>query len=220
MQRMLALTLLAAGCAGPAQEAPPAKTLRPEVEALNKVDTDVARVKEISQLDRGNEEKKIVISTLEAKVAELQAKLDAALQGTKAAPAPKAEFSTVEKASGNRVRVRLSGELVYTPGSARITREGRQVLSEVAKVLKESPSKKIEVAGHSDKQPSGTKYEDNWQLSAERARRVVAYLFQQGVTGKQMIASGYSDTDPVDPAESEDAYRKNRRVEIFIEPNE
>jgi flagellar motor protein MotB len=220
MLRMLAVCLMTLGCAAPAQEAPPAKTpASPEVDRLNRVDTDVARVKEISQLDRGNEEKKIVISKLEAKVAELQAKLDSALHDTKTPAAPKAD-STVEKASGNRVRVRLSGELVFTPGSARITREGRHLLSEVAKVLKESASKRIEVAGHSDSQPIGKKYEDNWQLSAERARRVVAYLHDQGVTGKHMIASGYADTDPVDPASSEEAYRKNRRVEIFIEPSE
>lgn len=210
---------MACGCAAPKQEAPPPKTTPPEVERLNRVDTDVARVKEISQLDRGNEEKKIIITTLETKVADLQAKLDAALHATEKPAAPKAD-SQVEKSAGNKVRVRLSGELIFTPGSARITRGGRQVLTEVAKVLKDTPHKRIEVAGHTDSLPIGKKYEDNWQLSAERARRVVAYLHEQGVDGKHMIASGYADTDPVDTTTTDEAYRKNRRVEIFIEPSE
>jgi chemotaxis protein MotB len=76
---------------------------------------------------------------------------------------------------------------------------------------------RVLVEGHTDSLPAGRKYEDNWQLSAERARRVVAFLASKGVTRK-MVASGCADSEPVEAGDGEEARRKNRRVEIFIEP--
>jgi chemotaxis protein MotB len=218
---LLLAAALGGACGAPAQEQPPPKTAEkpPEVSALEKVDHDVKRVKEISELDRSNVEKQVKIGEMEKKIAELQARLDAAVK-TSAPEEPEGQKreNNVETTGGNKVRVRLSGELVFTPGSARITRAGRKVLSDVAKVLKDTPHKRIEVAGHSDSTPIGKKYEDNWQLSSERARRVVAYLHSEGVDGKHMIAAGYADTEPVEQGSSDDANRKNRRVEIYIEP--
>jgi chemotaxis protein MotB len=213
MVRALAI-LLIAGCGGPQKPAEPQPHPRPRSD-LERVDRDVERVKEIAELDRGNVEKTVKIGEMEKKIAELQAKLDEAVKGsTPKEPEGKKRENMAEAASGNRVRVRLSGELVFSAGSARITRAGRKVLSECAKVLKETPAKRIEVAGHTDSMPIGKKYEDNWQLSSERARRVVAFLHSEGVDGKHMIATGYADTDPLEGATPE----KNRRVEIFIEP--
>jgi flagellar motor protein MotB len=208
-------------CAAP-KPPPPKPPLPPEVERLNRIEHDVERVKAIAELDRSNEEKKGTITDLESKLAALQAKLGTAVKDDNApAPgSPKSEERTVERASGNRVRVRLSGELVFARGSARITPEGLQVLADVAKILKETPVKRIDVAGHTDSTPTVKGWEDNWQLSAERARRVMGYLQKQGVDGKHLTFSAWADTDPVDPAGTEDANRKNRRVEIFIEPAE
>jgi chemotaxis protein MotB len=215
--RRLLMALMLTGCAGPTAEKPAErKEPPPEVKRLEAVDRDVERLKEIQQLDRGNEEKKLQVASLEKTVAELQAKLDAAL---KAGTTPKADSSVARnEPGGNKVRVRLAGELVFTPGSARITRAGRKALSDIAGVLKTTPHKRIEVAGHTDSSPMMKKYEDNWQLSSERARRVVAYLHSVGVDGKHMIAAGYADTEPLETGGSADADRKNRRVEIFIEP--
>src|SRR5262245_7140106 len=124
MVRALAI-LLIAGCGGPQKPAEPQPQPRPKSD-LDKVDRDVERVKEIAELDRGNVEKQVKIGEMEKKIAELQAKLDDAVKGSapKVAEGKKRE-NLAEVASGNRVRVRLSGELVFSPGSARITRAGR-----------------------------------------------------------------------------------------------
>lgn len=216
--RRLLFALALTGCAGPTAERPAEKKEAPqEVKQLEAVDRDVERLKEIQTLDRGNEEKKLQVVKLEKTVADLQAKLDAAL---KASPTQKEDSSVGRnEPGGNKVRVRLAGELVFTPGSARITRGGRRALSDIAGVLKTTPHKRIEVAGHTDSSPIGKKYEDNWQLSSERARRVVAYLHSVGVDGKHMIATGCADTEPLDSGSGDEAARKNRRVEIFIEPS-
>jgi len=224
MRRVLSLSvfLLIGGCATADAKpaAQPQPVVRPEIEALRSVDHDVQRLQEIATLDKENEEKKRRVAALEKTVAELQAKLDEALAATpKSVNVNKGENTVgTDVPGGSKVKVRLSGELVFTSGSARISRPGRKILGELASVLKNTPHKRIEVAGHTDSQPMGKKYEDNWQLSAERARRVVAFLHEQGVDGKHMIASGYADTDPVDSADSNEARGRNRRVEIYIEP--
>jgi chemotaxis protein MotB len=227
MRSMIRLTLAAlllTACAHdppppPPPPAPKQPNLSPEaVRALENAPTDAQRIQEIQKLDQENEEKNVKVASLEKTVAELQEKLEAALHGSKD-PAPK-ESSSVGRdvPGGSKVRVELQGELVFFPGSARISAAGMKALNQVAGVLKTTDAKRIEVIGHSDSSPSGHKYEDNWQLSAERARRVVAYLFEKGVDGKHMVASGYADTEPLDTADTGDARRKNRRVEIFIEP--
>lgn len=210
--RRIALVLALGGCAAPQKEAPPPQ---PPPSRLAIVDKDVERLKEIATLDRENEEKKQKVAALEQTVAELQARLDALLKASEA----KSESSVGRnEPGGTKVRVRLSGELVFSPGSARITRAGRKTLADIAGVLKNTPHKRIEVIGHTDPVPIGKKYEDNWQLSSERARRVVAFLNSIGVDGRHMIASGYADTEPLVEGRDEEANRKNRRVEIFIEP--
>ncbi len=46
------------------------------------------------------------------------------------------------------------------------------------------------------------------------------YLVEQGIDRKRMIATAYADSDPVESGDGPDARAKNRRVEIFMEPNE
>jgi chemotaxis protein MotB len=114
--------------------------------------------------------------------------------------------------------VRLSSELLFAEGRARITRGGRQALSELAKVIQKTPSERVQVNGHTDSTPTTKAWEDNWQLSLARARGVVLYLISQGVDPKRLVAAGFGDTDPVVDGDTPQARAKNRRVELFIEP--
>lgn len=180
---------------------------------------DVQRITEISDIDRENQQQITKVNELEQRLANLQTKLSGALQNPNAAEGAKEQVSVAS--SGNKVRVRLSDELLFRPGSARISEAGRKALDQVASVLKDSASKRVEVNGHSDNQPMGIKkYEDNWDLSMQRARRVGSYLIEKGVDPKRMVMSGYADSDPLDNADTDEARAKNRRVEIFIEPTQ
>jgi flagellar motor protein MotB len=205
------------------------------------LDIDPQKVGDIAALDRENTENQGKVATLEKTIAALQQKLDEA--GTVGAtverepaptPAKPVKVAKTKRAKerepppevpsapsgGDRVRVRLSDELVFTSGSARITRAGRHALDQIAEVFKQTPSKRIEVRGHTDSLPAGKAWEDNWQLSSERARRVAIYLSEQGVDRKRIIATAYADSEPLDGGDDPDARAKNRRVEIFMEPTE
>ncbi len=140
------------------------------------------------------------------------------------ARALKASLNTVmdDQASvaivGGRVRVRLSNELLFPSASVQISESGLHALAQVTDVLRRTPSHRIEIAGHTDDRPVSRGWQDNWQLSTERARQVGLFLIAHGIEGKRIFVAGYADTDPADGADSDSARAHNRRVELFIEP--
>jgi chemotaxis protein MotB len=178
-------------------------------------DIDPAKIGDVADLDRQNTENQRKVGVLEKTVEELREKL---AQVESPSGAKKDEPSATVTQAGDRVRVRLSNELVFRSGSAHLTGTGKKAISEIASVIKSTPSGRIEVRGHTDTRPAGKAWHDNWELSCERARRVVELLIEAGVEPKRLVASGYAETDPVEAGETSEARSKNRRVEIFMAP--
>ncbi len=63
---------------------------------------------------------------------------------------------------------------------------------------------------------TGGQYKSNWQLSAERAISVVQYLIGRGVSPQRLLAAGFGEFQPIDPAKTDDAYKRNRRIELKL----
>jgi chemotaxis protein MotB len=210
-RRPVLAALLLAGCASGSAEVKTPSTI-PQQQCPK---VDVARISEISDIDRENQQEISKVNDLEKRLGALQERLSSAVR-----PSNEAQKESVTVSStGSKVRVRLSDELLFRPASARISEAGRKALEQVASVLKDSPSKRIEIAGHTDNLPiTIKKYENNWELSMERARRVGSYLIAQGVDPKKLVMSGYADNEPLEAGDTDEARAKNRRVEIFIEP--
>jgi outer membrane protein OmpA-like peptidoglycan-associated protein len=118
--------------------------------------------------------------------------------------------------------------LVVDTGSVLVTLEGIEfefdkaiirptsfhVLDAVAKALVDNPDiELVEVQGHTDEQGSD---DYNLDLSQRRADAVVAYLVDKGIAAARLSSHGYGETDPIDPAHTQAAYRKNRRVVFQI----
>jgi chemotaxis protein MotB len=75
----------------------------------------------------------------------------------------------------------------------------------------------LRVDGHADKQPIvGGQFASNWELSSERAINVVKLLIADGIPPNRLAAAGFGDTEPLDPADTPAAYKKNRRIEIRL----
>ncbi len=200
---------LAGACAAPAQ-AVRAKTPVPVVES--RLSADVTRLAEIAQIDVESQEQLVRVDALAARVAALQAELAGALSQGASQREAKATVA------GQEVRVRLSDDLMFAAGSARITRRGRVALERVAEVLRRSPVERVEVAGHTDNAPIARKYVDNWDLSMTRARAVVVYLIAHEVEPRQLRLVAYADTQPLAREDSNEARTRNRRVELLIAP--
>lgn len=128
----------------------------------------------------------------------------------------------------NRMLIQLPGDVLFDSGSDRLKPRGKEILTAVAGVIRGDPDlskREFQVAGHTDSKPlKGGPYQDNWGLSAMRARSVLAFLTSTGTEGggldpKNWSAAGYGDTDPVANNDSDEGREKNRRVELVVMPN-
>lgn len=121
-------------------------------------------------------------------------------------------------------RFLLPSELLFASGSATIGPDGREELDKLARVLLDVVRKIPEdidwilrIDGHTDRVPiRTTAFPSNWELSTARAVSVVRYLAEQGVPEDRMAAAGFGEFFPVAEGSSEEALRKNRRIEIKL----
>jgi chemotaxis protein MotB len=104
---------------------------------------------------------------------------------------------------------------MFAPGSADLYPRAREMLAQIAKVIRKIPNK-ISITGHTD--PSG--YADptgytNWELSADRALATRRALLAGGMEDNQMHkVTGASDREPMDPTQARSP--RNRRVSIVL----
>jgi OOP family OmpA-OmpF porin len=86
-------------------------------------------------------------------------------------------------------------------------------LNKLVKYLMQNPSFNIEISGYTD---NTGKEKDNIKLSEERAKAVVNYLIQNGISEKRASYKGYGSKKPTVPNDTEENKAKNRRVEFKI----
>ena len=117
--------------------------------------------------------------------------------------------------------ISLASDAFFNPASARVNiDETRQILIRLASLLNspEVGRRKIRIEGHTDSvdvDPDGP-WQDNWQLSSERARAVLKYLTDFGVDEKRFQVAGFADTMPVSSNDTPEGRAYNRRVDIVI----
>jgi chemotaxis protein MotB len=118
----------------------------------------------------------------------------------------------------------FESEVLFPSGSATLTPEGMAAMDQIAEAIlelqKEIPKDinwALQINGHTDARPiSNPQFPSNWELSTARASAVVKYLVSKGVPGDRLVAAGYGEFQPVDPGNTEEAYQKNRRIELKL----
>ena len=90
--------------------------------------------------------------------------------------------------------------------------EDKEVLKNLATVLKEMNVKNFEIDGYTDSDGSD---EHNQVLSEKRANSVKNFLVSQGVNA-EITTKGYGESKPVASNDTAEGKQKNRRVEIII----
>ncbi len=128
----------------------------------------------------------------------------------------------VERLRGG-LRLELSEDVLFPPGSAQPSRQGITVLQRVAKQLAPLPDQ-VQVRGHTDNQPIrgalARRFPTNWELAAARAAVVVRVLEQAGISGERLVAASYGPYDPIDSNATPEGRAHNRRIEIRLLPRE
>lgn len=116
---------------------------------------------------------------------------------------------------GARSTVTLAGSDLFAPGSARINSRFEPVLDRIGQALDELPGPVL-VVGHSDSQPIRSfRYQNNFELSADRALSVVNRLGARLSTPGRLQWNGVGSTQPrAVPDDTPENRARNRRVEI------
>ena len=140
-------------------------------------------------------------------------------------------FKKIKEALGDRKDIKVEGdrfifpsEIFFESGSDVIQAEGIKKLSDIAKSLNEIsekiPSKidwVLRIDGHTDKIPiNNEKFNSNWHLSSSRAINIVKLLIENGISPNRLVAAGFGEHSPLINQENEEAYKKNRRIEIKL----
>ncbi|MFZ3360820.1 MAG: peptidoglycan -binding protein [Xanthobacteraceae bacterium] len=139
-------------------------------------------------------------------------------------------FGKLRQILGNRPDMRIVGdrfvlqsEIFFDTGRADLKPEGSTELDKVAAAVVALESQippdipwVLRVDGHTDVRPITGQYRSNWDLSAARAIAVVKYLIAEGVQPNRLVAAGFGEFQPIDTGTTEDAYRRNRRIEFKL----
>ena len=140
-------------------------------------------------------------------------------------------FGRLRTILGDRPDIRIVGdrfvfqsEVFFDTGQATLKPEGRQELDGLASALLDLDKKipgeiawVLRVDGHTDVRPiSGAQFRSNWDLSAARAISVVQYLISKGVSPQRLVAAGFGEFQPIDTDRTEEAYSRNRRIELKL----
>jgi len=135
---------------------------------------------------------------------------------------PEVKSNKVKVTSEERgLVISLASDAFFNPASARVNiEETRDILLRLASLLNSNDVglRKIRIEGHTDSvdvDPNGP-WQDNWQLSAERARAVLRYLTDFGVNENRFQIAGFADTMPVSSNSTPEGRAYNRRVDIVI----
>jgi len=140
-------------------------------------------------------------------------------------------FGRLRTILGTRPDIRVVGdrfvfqsEVFFDAGSAAVRPEGKSELDKLASALTELEKQipadlpwVLRIDGHTDVRPiASSQFPSNWELSAARAISVVQYLISKGISPQRLVAAGFGEFQPLDPAQNEDAYRRNRRIELKL----
>jgi chemotaxis protein MotB len=124
------------------------------------------------------------------------------------------------KIVNNKMLVEMASAILFDSGKAQLSDEGKEALTEVAKILATITDRNFQVAGHTDNVPIKNKrFHSNWDLSSARAVAVVKHLIENGVPAANISAAGYADTQPAASNDTEEGRAQNRRIEIVLQPN-
>jgi chemotaxis protein MotB len=138
-------------------------------------------------------------------------------------------FGRLRDILGNRPDIRVVGdrfvlpsEVLFDTGQSVLKPEGRVEIDKIAAALLDISGRipqdiawVLRVDGHTDVRPIGGG-RTNWDLSAARAIAVVQYLISKGLPPQRLVAAGFGEFQPIDPGTTEDAYARNRRIELKL----
>jgi chemotaxis protein MotB len=203
-----------------------------QVELLNK--QMLALREELSRITQALDASEQKAKDQEVQIVDLGNRLNAALASKveELARYRSEFFGRLREVLGKREDIRIVGdrfvfqsEVLFDSGSAVLGDAGKSQLDDLATTLillsMDIPKDLdwvLRIDGHTDKRPIATaQFPSNWELSTARAGAVAKYLISRGLPADRMVIAGYAEFRPLDPADTDEAYNKNRRIEFKLD---
>jgi len=207
------------------------QTARAQIALLNKQVT--ALRKQILQIANILEASEKIAKKRRVKIVNLGKRLNAALASKvqELARYRSEFFGRLRDVLGSQPGIRIVGdrfvfqsEVLFSKGSDQLENEGQKQIQQLAGTLKAITVKIpknidwiLRVDGHTDQIPiRTTRFPSNWELSTARAISVVKFLVQRGISPTNLAATGFGEFQPIDPRDTEEAYIRNRRIELKL----
>ena len=117
-------------------------------------------------------------------------------------------------------RIGISGSVLFPVNSDQLRPDGRQLLKSLVPSLQVYLGERDEmlmVSGFTDSKPiseGNRRFEDNLELSAQRALTVTRALIEEGMPSARVFAAAFGAEQPVAANTDEPGRTKNRRVEM------
>ena len=202
-----------------------------QVEILNQQIAALRR--QLAAIESALEASEVKDKDAQARIADLGQRLNLALaQRVQELSRFRSEFfGRLRAILGNRPDIRVVGdrfvfqsEVFFDAGQAVVQPGGRAELDKLASALTELEKQiptdvawVLRVDGHTDVRPiASAQFPSNWELSSARAISVVQYLIGRGISPQRLVAAGFGEFQPLEPGQTEDAYRRNRRIELKL----
>lgn len=118
----------------------------------------------------------------------------------------------------------ISGKLLFELNSDKLEPEGRKLLKSLVLPLHNDLQSRNELlmgSGFTDDQrikSRNSKFEDNWELSAQRSLTVTRTLIEEGMPSSMLFAAAFGKEQALVPNSNEKARAQNRRVEMAPVP--
>lgn len=114
--------------------------------------------------------------------------------------------------SAGSITVRVPGDVLFRSGKVALKSEAKRTLDQIASVIRSDyVSNRIRIEGYTDTDPiRKSKWNDNLELSVQRAAAVHRFLQSKGIDPGQMYAAGFGEWHP------RGTKSKSRRVEIVV----
>ena len=207
------------------------QTARAQIALLNKQVS--ALRKQILQIANTLEASEKIAKQRRVKIANLGKRLNAALASKvqELARYRSEFFGRLRDVLGSQPGIRIVGdrfvfqsEVLFSKGSDQLESEGQKQIQQLAGTLRAITVKIpknidwiLRVDGHTDQIPiRTTRFPSNWELSTARAISVVKFLVQRGISPTNLAATGFGEFQPIDPRDTEEAYIRNRRIELKL----
>ena len=202
-----------------------------QVELLNR---QLAAVREqLEQLNAALDAAKLAAKDKDLKLEELGRELNLALAArvSELARYRSEFFGRLQAVLGDRKDIQIVGdrfvfssEVLFPTASDEVSADGMIQLTRLAETLKtlaaEIPDDLpwvLQVDGHTDRRPiSNARFPSNWELSTARALAIVKFLRGQGIPPQRLAATGYGEFHALDARNTEEAYARNRRIELKL----